>query len=172
MAIHSSIYDPVGSRLIPFGGKTYMSGPINEAWSLSLDPAPLWQRIQPAGPVPEPRYSHVAIYDRLRERMVLYSGFGGATGDVWTLALSGAPHWASVSSYGETPAPTYTTARAFYDPVEDRMIFFLSFDQYRGFPTLWAGSMTQLGRFSYLSTEFLRQWAYGFRYLEKTVTFR
>lgn len=26
--------------------------------------------------------------------------------------------------------------------------------------------------FSYLSTEFLRQWAYGFRYLEKTVTFR
>lgn len=26
--------------------------------------------------------------------------------------------------------------------------------------------------FSYLSTEFVRQWAYGFRYLEKTVTFR
>jgi len=26
--------------------------------------------------------------------------------------------------------------------------------------------------FSYLSTEFLRQWAFGFRYLEKTVTFR
>lgn len=26
--------------------------------------------------------------------------------------------------------------------------------------------------FAYLSTEFVRQWAYGFRYLEKTVTFR
>jgi hypothetical protein len=74
MAWHSSIYDPVGSRLIPFGGMTYMAGPIDETWALSLDPAPLWSRIEPPGAAPSPRKAHTAIYDRLRERMVVYGG--------------------------------------------------------------------------------------------------
>jgi hypothetical protein len=152
MAIHTSIYDPVGARLIPFGGKTYPAGHINETWALSLDPAAFWSRIEPAGALPEPRYNHVAIYDRLRERMVVYGGFGGVMGDIWTLPLSGAPAWSKVPPSGETPAATFTTPRAFYDPVEDRMIYFLSYDQYRGFPTIWALSMTQPGRWQYLPT--------------------
>jgi hypothetical protein len=157
MAIHTAVYDPVASRLIAFGGNTYFAGPINEAWSLSLDPAPLWSMLQPAGPIPEPRHSHVAFYDRLRERMVMFGGFsspggwsGIITNDVWALSLSGTPAWAKTPSYGETPAATYTTPRGFYDPVEDRMIYFLSYDQYRGYPTLWALSMSQPGRWQYL----------------------
>jgi len=158
-AFHTSIYDPAGSRLIPFAGNTYFAGPINEAWSLSLDPAPLWSRLEPAGTLPEPRNAHVAIYDRLRERMVVYGGYssyggtwGVVTNDVWTLSLSGALAWGKTPSTGQTPAASYTTPRGFYDPIEDRMIYFLSYDSYRGFPTIWSLSMSPLGRWQYLST--------------------
>ena len=153
---HTAIYDPVGARIIPFAGMTYMGGPINEAWSLSLEPDPVWSRITTPDPVPNARYVHVSIYDRLRERMVAFGGYAGVgnavSGDVWTLSLAGAPVWSSVPSFGEMPASSYTTPRAYYDPVEDRMIYFLSFDSYRYFPTVWALSMSKLGRWVYLST--------------------
>src|SRR5439155_73218 len=76
-ASHSAIYDPVRSRLISFGGIGAASeDPINEAWALTLVPAPSWSRIEAAGAPPAPRKGHVAIYDRFRDRMVGYGGYG------------------------------------------------------------------------------------------------
>jgi hypothetical protein len=157
MAIHTSIYDPVASRIIPFGGMTYFAGPINETWAASLDPAPLWTRLEPAGALPAPRHSHVAIYDRLRERMVVYGGFPtslvqGYLNEVWTLSLSGDPTWAQAPSSGGAPSVHGTATRAFYDPIEDRMVFYLPLDLTHGFPTVWAQPMSQLGQWQYLST--------------------
>jgi len=157
MAYHTSIYDPVGSRLISFGGMTNYTGPINETWALSLDPAPLWSRIEPAGTLPEPRQSQVAIYDRLRERMVVCGGYPTSLvidflNEVWTLSLSGPPAWERAPTFGVYPAVSLTTPRAFYDPIEDRMIYFLSWDWHFGFPTIWAQSMSQLGPWQRLPT--------------------
>jgi hypothetical protein len=150
MAIHTSIYDPVGSRLVAFGGMTVFAGPINDAWGLSLDPAPLWSPIEPAGTLPARRHSHVAVYDRLRQRMVAYGGDStsiwtvGFMDETWTLSLAGAPAWAKTPSIGVHPEAGGPTPHAVYDASRDRMVLILS-------PYLWAQSLSQLGQWQSLN---------------------
>jgi hypothetical protein len=156
MAIHTSIYDPVNSRLISFGGMSYFGGPINDTWSLSLDPAPSWSLLQPAGPLPAPRHSHVAIYDRMRDRMVAYGGYPtslvtGFLTDTWTLSLTGAPVWTQAPVIADAPFAYGTATPGVYDPVGDRMIFFAE-ALGAGPPTFWAEPMTQLGQWQPLFT--------------------
>jgi galactose oxidase-like protein len=152
-AWHSAIYDPAGSRLVPFAGLTYFAGPINEAWSLSLDSGPRWSMITPAGTSPAPRKAQVAVYDRLRERMVVYGGLssgGGALSgfldETWTLSLAGAGVWEKAPFFGGTTAGNCTTPRAFYDAARDRMILFVSEDLSHLTPSIWAQPMSQPGQ--------------------------
>src|SRR5262249_21973435 len=50
-------------------------------------------------PPPTTREGHSAIYDPVRDRMVVFGGFGGGfyfnhlTNDVWALSLTGRPTW-------------------------------------------------------------------------------
>ena len=125
---HSAIVDPTRDRMLVFGGEvTSGTSPFaNDLWALSLAGTPLWTEIHPAGTPPTPRFSHTAILDRKRDRMIVFGGSDVVDppfNDVWALSLSGAPNWQQLSPLGTPPAGRFDHT-AIYDPVGDRMIVY------------------------------------------------
>jgi hypothetical protein len=59
--------------------------------ALTLSGSPAWSQIFPAGVPPSGRAEHVAIYDPVGKRMVVFGGndFSSSLNDVWALAWSG-----------------------------------------------------------------------------------
>ena len=118
----AAIYDPVRDRLIVFGG--IASERLNDLWQLSLSGTPTWTQLTPAGTPPSPRDGSLAIYDPVRDRMVLFGGSSTAPqNDVFALSLSGAPAWSQLLIVG-TPPPARSYGGALYDPVRDRLVLF------------------------------------------------
>jgi hypothetical protein len=121
-ASHAAILDPVRRRLIVIGGygETY----FNDVWELSLDGPPEWKLIVPSGTPPSPRYGHTAIYDPIRDRIVVFGGFGLGliSNETWELTLSGSPAWNRLVT--PTSPPARANHVAIYDPVRDRMVVF------------------------------------------------
>lgn len=118
---HSAIYDPVRDRMIVFGGLDKIAF-RNDVWTLSLDDTSAWTPLSPAGTPPGPRWGHSAIYDPVRNRMVVFGGVNGGT-DVWALSLDDHPTWEKLHPSG-TPPGTRAEHRAIYDPARDRMVIF------------------------------------------------
>ena len=133
----STIYDPVGERLILFGG--IIGGELlNDVWALSLYGAPIWTRLTVAGAPPSPRASHTAIYDPVRQRMIVFGGYDpGRRNDVWSLTLSGTPEWSALSPGVAVPPPRNLHS-AVYDPVRDRMIVFGGYGELGFLSDTWA----------------------------------
>ena len=124
---HTATYDPVRDRLIVVGGIT-PAGPSSETWALSLADTPGWTQVLPAGDAPAPRAWHSTIYDPLSDALVVFGGFGGASGaeflaDVWRLDLAGSGTWSPLAPVGPAPAPRDGHA-AVYDPAGPRMLVF------------------------------------------------
>jgi hypothetical protein len=120
---HTAIYDPVHDRMVVFGG-VGGGGGLNDVWALSLAGSPAWSELSPAGPPQSARYLHTAIYDPVRDRMVVFGGdHSGDPNDVWALTLSGSPAWSELTPVGTPPTGRYGHT-AIYDPVRDRMVVF------------------------------------------------
>jgi hypothetical protein len=125
-ASHSAIYDPVRDRVIVFGGND-TSTPFNDVWVLTNGAESRWTHITPLGTPPPTRGGHVAIYDPVRDRMLIWGGkkvlsSAPRMDDLWELKLSGTPEWAEIPQ-GVRPEARWG-ARAIYDPVRDRMVLF------------------------------------------------
>ena len=115
----SAIYDPVRDQMVVFGG--YNGGYLSEVWTLSLSGTPAWTLVTPSGPAPAGRDFACTIYDPLRDRMILFGGFSGATyNDVWALDLASMT-WSQLTPAGSAPVPRYG-AVAVYDPEGDQMV--------------------------------------------------
>ncbi|MBN1629028.1 MAG: hypothetical protein JW990_04635 [Thermoleophilia bacterium] len=73
---HTMVYEPVGRRMILFGGFDDGQGlPLNDTWA--YDPAAnSWTQLDPAGDLPEARVAHSMVYDPVGRRMVLFGGMG------------------------------------------------------------------------------------------------
>jgi hypothetical protein len=84
---------------------------------LTLSGTPTWSVLTTAGTRPGARADHVAFYDPVRDRMVVYRG-----PDLWQLLLSGTPTWAQIATVGSPPGSIGATG--VYDPVRDQAIFF------------------------------------------------
>ena len=75
-------------------------------------------------PPPSARSQYTAIYDPVRDRMVVFGGSDGSyRNDVWALSLAGSPAWSALAPAGSLP-PARRGHTAFYDPVRDRMVVF------------------------------------------------
>lgn len=143
---HAAIYDPVGYRMLVFGGRN-SSGPLDDTWSLDLKTA-RWTAI-PGDVKPPARYGHSAIYDPLRHRMVIFAGqkTGGFFNDVWALDLN-QNRWSELqpkAAAGSVPAVPKIRygSTAIYDPQRDRMVTFAGFTDVGRFNDTWAFDLKQ-----------------------------
>lgn len=140
---HSAIYDPVRHRMIVFGG--FGGVYLRDVWALSLEGAPTWTELAPTGVPPQARSGHSAIYDPVRDRMVVFGGtdgsFNGYKSDVWALSLSGTPAWTQISPAGD-PISVRGGHSAIYDPVRDRMVVFGGTDGFYSNGEVWSLSLS------------------------------
>jgi hypothetical protein len=120
---HTAVYDPIGDRVIVFGGFSF--GVVADTWALNLSGVPSWTQLSPANAPPPVRYAHSAIYDSARRRMVIFGGDNNsvALSDAWELTLDGGPAWNALAPAGAPPSARYDHT-AIYDPVRDRMVVF------------------------------------------------
>lgn len=85
-----------------------------------------WTAISP----PSGRYGHTAVYDSLRDRMIIFGAWdGGRRNDVWALSMSDPPVWSRLTPRGTPPTPRLSHA-AIYDAAHDRMVIFGGDDRY------------------------------------------
>lgn len=133
----SVIYDPVGDRVIRFGGLPF----TNAVWSLSLDGTPTWTQIFPTGGPPTARAAAAAIYDPIRHRMLIHGGSSATNmlDDTWSLSLSGSPAWTLLPTFGEKPQVDQTAA--IYDPLRDRMLIISGNGSTPNTDAVWALSL-------------------------------
>jgi hypothetical protein len=141
--LHSAIYDPVRDRMVVFGGYGSPGGYLNDVWALSLAGTPAWTALAPTGAPPSGRRGHGAIYDPVRDRMVVFGGTDGtnARNDVWALSLSGTPAWTALTPAGTLPGGR-SAHSAIYDPMGDRMVVFGGSDALLSYRSnVWALSL-------------------------------
>ena len=139
----SGIYDPLGDRLIVFGGENSGDTFFNDVWALSLSGIPTWSALAPTGSPPSRRRYQTGIYDPVRDRMIIFSGAdeGSLLDDVWELSLSGLPTWTRLTPTGSLPLNRYGS-QAIYDPVRDRMLVFGGFGDGGFYNDVWALSLS------------------------------
>ena len=123
---HAAIYDAVHDRMMVFsgvGGGSGIASFKNDVWALSLSPTIVWQRI--GGDLPcGAREWASAIDDPVRDRMIIYGGYGfGDRSLAWALSLGDPMNWIPLGASGPIPA-TRDQHAAVYDPVGDRMLLF------------------------------------------------
>ena len=124
---HTAIYDPVGDRMIVFGGAVGLPpGSVNDLWSLSLSGTPTWSPLAASGTPPSARSFHSAIYDQPNGRIVIFGG-SGPLNDTWALTLGASPAWSQLSPTGTPPSPREGHT-AVVDDQRDRMLVFSGAD--------------------------------------------
>ncbi|MGH9866913.1 MAG: Kelch repeat-containing protein [Candidatus Polarisedimenticolia bacterium] len=123
---HSAIYDPVRDRMIVFGGIGEDGVRRADVWALSLSEQSAWTEIVPVGESIRGRNRHSAVYDPVRDRMLVFGGTrfpAVSLNETWALSLAGTPTWTQLAPAGTTPPPRNAHG-AVYDTMNDRMIVF------------------------------------------------
>lgn len=128
---HSLVYDSARDRVLVFGGRDAGSF-FGDVWALSLAGTPTWTQIIPAGTSPSNRFGHEAIYDPVRDRMLLFGGstsdeYYGVENDTWELTLGDSPTWTQLAPTG-TPPSARRSLTSIYDPIRDRLVVFAGWD--------------------------------------------
>ena len=150
---HSLVHDPVRNRLISFGGWTGNSF-LGDTWVAALEGPFQWLPLPTAGTAPSSRRGHSAVYDPVRDRMLVFGGVRGLNdsqllNEVWELSLTDPPTWQQIFPEGTPPSPRFINAYA-YDPVADRLIVVGGYDG--GFRNdTWALSLSGVPSWSQLS---------------------
>lgn len=128
---HTAVFDSRRDRMILYGGwpspndVPYQGRSRHELWVQDFARGDMWTPLVSTGPAPPYRAFHTAIYDSLRDRMVIFGGYDGSNlrNDVWALNLGSDPQWEQLQAQGAAPSPR-DAATAIYDPNADRMIVF------------------------------------------------
>ncbi|MBP9890360.1 MAG: choice-of-anchor D domain-containing protein [Planctomycetes bacterium] len=146
------VYDPVGNRMLMYGGYvgSYYQSISDEMWQLTLTPGfETWTQLSLGGGPPG-LADYSVVYDPVSHSAVYFGGqlnTGGGTNVLWRLAL-GSMTW-STSTATTKPVARYGHS-AIYDSVSARMIMFAGkYGGTDGVNDLWsyniaADSWTQL----------------------------
>lgn len=119
----AAIHDPIGGRLVVFGGVT-AAGAVNDVWTFDLRSRE-WRNLAISGATPAPRFGFDAVYDPVARAMVIWGGQGSRFfNDVWSLDLASG-RWKEVAAPG-SPRPRYGTA-AVFDATARRLVTFGGF---------------------------------------------
>ena len=118
---HTLVFDSVRRRLILFGGQA--GGFFNDTWAYDIA-ANLWDKINPAGTLPNERYGHSAIYEAARDRMVISHGFtdDGRFDDTWAFEFA-TNTWRNLSPPLNRPLKR-CLHHAVYDAIGGQMLLF------------------------------------------------
>jgi hypothetical protein len=119
--LHTAVYDAARNRMIVFGGNSATRVWNNDVYTLSLGDSPVWTQITAVGGDGPLVSKHAAIYDPVRDRMVVYGGenrifFSG----LWSLSLSGDPVWTELVLDPQPPGRWGEVG--IYDPRQDRFV--------------------------------------------------
>ena len=108
-AYHPAVYDPIGDRMLVFGG--YGGGQnelglLGDLWALSLGSTPRWTRLVPTGTSPSARETAVFTFDPVHECAYLVGGYNGSyytssdvrPGEVWKLTFSPTLAWERIAN--------------------------------------------------------------------------
>ena len=122
-----AVLDTRRDRILVIGGLSYPSpnGPLNTVWALPLTGSAVWGVIPITGPLLPARYAHCAVYDPVRDRVLVFGGYTGSefSGELWALSLGSSPTWTRIAGSGSGP-PGRDAAGMIYDPVGDRLVLF------------------------------------------------
>src|SRR5436190_9524744 len=139
----SMIIDPVHDRLVMYGG-TAEHEPSADVWVKPLSGDAPWTPLAVEGPRPSARSAHLAVYDPVGERMIVYGGVAH-TDDaaVWARSLSGTPRWTQIVSGASGPG-TSMQGCAVYHPIHRQVLVFgtYAFEQDQLRNDLWALSLS------------------------------
>ena len=114
------VYDPLRDRLILFGGCWSDGMPPGDVWAASLQTGS-WTKLTTLGPVPDSRCRYSAVYDPIRDRMLMIGGRGPQgydTNQVWELSLEEPLTW-RLLSFSDPRPPTLTWSTAVAIPERD-----------------------------------------------------
>jgi hypothetical protein len=121
----STLYDPVGHRLLVYGGET--DDAVNSLWSLDLKSYRWRNMTTKDAPI---REGHTAVYDPTRKRMIVFGGQHDLETDlhtVWTLDLNPESKtfekWQNETLPAGNPPGRFDHA-AVFDARKNRMVVF------------------------------------------------
>jgi hypothetical protein len=123
---HSAVFDPVGRRMIVFGGED-SGGLLSDTLVLSLGASPTWNSLKTVGQAPPAMAGHTAYYDHANRRMVVLGGqTGPATLNTTVFGLHlGSGSEAMWFKLGDAGAVSpRTLAAATWDPIGQRLVGF------------------------------------------------
>lgn len=111
----ASIYDPIGDRVLLFGGTDAEAS--SDVWELSLGSTPAWRKLELAsGPSPVGPCS--GVYDPIRHRLIVQTG-----NTAWALALIEGSSWESLSTITlPLPFDQLNSFSLTYDAAGDRLV--------------------------------------------------
>lgn len=118
---HTLLFDPIRRRLLLFGGQA--SGFFSDVWALDIATR-VWLQLSRDDAGPSRRYGHSAIYDPIRDRMVISHGFtnAGRFDDTWAFELS-TNSWRNITPGGSRPLRR-CLHHAVYDSARDQMLLY------------------------------------------------
>lgn len=151
---HTAILDKPRNRMVVFGGVYGDQFPLNDVWVHDLAGSGGWTLLTPTGARPSQRFDHAAVFDSVRNRMVVFGGSdqnNNYNNDVWALSLTGTPAWTQLSPSGTGPSARRRHG-AVHDRSRNRMVIFGGND---GNPLtdVWALSLTTVnGAWAQLAT--------------------
>jgi hypothetical protein len=120
---YTAVLDPVAHEMLLFGGEISNHQLTNDLTAYSLGAPVVPTPIHPPGP-PTARYAPRAVWDPLRDRMLVFGGYdGNFLNELWEYRPRPSPTWTQLFPDSAPPAPRFAGGMVL-DATGDRLLVF------------------------------------------------